>query len=90
MDVDANFSIEPVDRGSNWSRALPLLVFGVGLGMALARFAPRLGARPAGEPSGLGDLTRDELYQRAQAAQISGRSGMSKDQLIDALDTARD
>jgi DNA end-binding protein Ku len=33
----------------------------------------------------LGDLTRDELYARAQDAGIPGRSSMSKDELADAL-----
>jgi DNA end-binding protein Ku len=33
----------------------------------------------------LGDLSRDELYERAQEAGVPGRSSMSKDELIDAL-----
>jgi hypothetical protein len=33
----------------------------------------------------LEDLTRDELYERAQQADIPGRSEMSKQQLVDAL-----
>ncbi|TMM34702.1 MAG: hypothetical protein E6F93_02695 [Actinobacteria bacterium] len=33
----------------------------------------------------LEDLTREELYERAQAADIPGRSEMSKQQLVDAL-----
>jgi len=33
----------------------------------------------------LGGLTRDELYERAQAADVPGRSSMSKDELIEAL-----
>ncbi len=36
-------------------------------------------------PSRLEDLTREELYARAQEADIAGRSEMSKAQLIDAL-----
>ena len=35
--------------------------------------------------SGLEDLTRDELYERAQKEDVPGRSSMSKDELIDAL-----
>jgi hemerythrin superfamily protein len=31
------------------------------------------------------DLTRDELYERARAADIPGRSNMTKDQLAEAL-----
>jgi hypothetical protein len=33
----------------------------------------------------LDELTKDELYERAQAADIEGRSTMSKDELIRAL-----
>ena len=33
----------------------------------------------------LGELSRDELYERAQEAGVPGRSSMSKDELIDAL-----
>jgi DNA end-binding protein Ku len=35
--------------------------------------------------SGLEDLSRDELYERAQKEDVPGRSSMSKDELIDAL-----
>ena len=33
----------------------------------------------------LDDLTKEELYERAQAADIEGRSTMSKDELLRAL-----
>jgi hypothetical protein len=36
------------------------------------------------EPA-LDELTKEELYERAQAADIEGRSTMSKDELIRAL-----
>jgi Rho termination factor, N-terminal domain len=36
----------------------------------------------------LEDLTKDELYQRAQEADIQGRGHMSKDDLINALKEA--
>lgn len=43
-------------------------------------------ARPAGRRTqSLEDMTKDELYARAQAAEIPGRSEMSKDQLVAAL-----
>jgi DNA end-binding protein Ku len=35
--------------------------------------------------AGLGDLSRDELYGRAQEADVPGRSSMSKKELIEAL-----
>src|SRR5215475_2720106 len=38
-----------------------------------------------GRPGSLEDLTRDELYARAQEAEIPGRSEMSKDELVKAL-----
>jgi hypothetical protein len=38
----------------------------------------------------LSELTAAELYRRAQAADISGRSGMSKAQLIAALQAVDD
>jgi hypothetical protein len=36
-------------------------------------------------PDALGDATRDELYEMARAADIHGRSSMTKDQLSQAL-----
>jgi DNA end-binding protein Ku len=33
----------------------------------------------------LAELSKAELYKRAQAAQVPGRSGMSKDELVAAL-----
>jgi hypothetical protein len=36
-------------------------------------------------PRSLDDLTKDELYQRAQEADIPGRSEMTKDELVAAL-----
>jgi hypothetical protein len=36
-------------------------------------------------PRALDDLTREELYARAQEADVPGRSEMSKQQLVDAL-----
>ncbi len=38
-----------------------------------------------GRPRALEDLTKEELYARAQEADIPDRSGMSKKQLVDAL-----
>ncbi len=37
---------------------------------------------------GLADMTKEELYQRAQVADIPGRSQMTKDELIAALEEA--
>ncbi len=38
--------------------------------------------------SNLEDMTKDELYERAQKADIPGRSDMTKDELIKALRSA--
>jgi hypothetical protein len=40
-------------------------------------------------PGSLEDLSRDELYARAQEAEIPGRSEMSKDELVEALRARR-
>lgn len=40
---------------------------------------------PADEPAPLDSLTKDELYEMAQEADIEGRSSMSKEELIKAL-----
>ena len=43
-------------------------------------------ARAARDQNGdLGDLSRDELYERAQREGVSGRSKMSREELIEAL-----
>jgi len=39
----------------------------------------------AGDGGGLEDLTRDELYERAQKADVAGRSSMSRKELMEAL-----
>jgi hypothetical protein len=41
--------------------------------------------KPGGRERSLEELTKDELYERAQAADIEGRSTMSKDELVRAL-----
>jgi hemerythrin-like domain-containing protein len=43
---------------------------------------------PEFERPDLIDLTRDELYDRAKAAGLEGRSDMSKDELVQALSAA--
>ena len=41
-----------------------------------------------GRASNLEDMTKDELYERAQKADIPGRSEMTKSELIEALRSA--
>ena len=44
------------------------------------------GARPSpSTPAELETLTKEELYERARVEKIPGRSGMTKEQLIEAL-----
>jgi DNA end-binding protein Ku len=56
----------------------------------MAALEESLKAAKGGGDSGGGDdlagLSRDELYERAQKADVSGRSSMSKDELVDALE----
>lgn len=50
---------------------------------ALERSLAEASGRSRGR--GLADLSRDELYERAQEADVPGRSSMTKDELVDAL-----
>jgi hypothetical protein len=52
---------------------------------AIASRARSSGSSDSSRPRALDDLTREELYARAQEADIPGRSEMSKQQLVDAL-----
>jgi len=47
------------------------------------------GRKPGGRERSLEELTKEELYERAQAADIEGRSTMSKDELVRALKARR-
>ena len=44
------------------------------------------GAGSTASSRDLAELSRDELYERAQKADVSGRASMSKDELVEALD----
>jgi DNA end-binding protein Ku len=44
------------------------------------------GAGGSGGAAGLASLSKDELYERASEADISGRSKMTKDELVEALE----
>lgn len=57
------------------------------IGEALEQAKLRRGAPPTPEPD-IVDLTRDELYAKAQDLQIEGRSDMTKDELIAAIKSA--
>ncbi|HEX6490086.1 MAG TPA: Rho termination factor N-terminal domain-containing protein [Gaiellaceae bacterium] len=58
-------------------------------GQQLHELARRIRSRPPGNgqarPRQLEDLTKEELYARAQEADIPGRSEMSKEELVAAL-----
>jgi hypothetical protein len=70
-------------RSSHRMRTAAVLA-GVASAGAVPVLRKRL-SRPGGGPRNLDDLTKDELYARAQAAEIPGRSEMSKEQLVAAL-----
>jgi hypothetical protein len=61
------------------SRTRPLL------GAGRARLGRRTSAQSRPDERPLEELTKEELYERAQAAEIEGRSTMSKDELVRAL-----
>jgi DNA end-binding protein Ku len=48
--------------------------------------AEATGKRPAGD-DGLAGLSREELYERARKEDVPGRSSMSKDELVEALES---
>ena len=61
------------------------------IGLAVATFAAMVGNRlmPRWRRNAeLSELTKEELYRRAQEADVAGRSEMTKDELIDALGRA--
>lgn len=73
-------------------RLLKGLLIGAGIGTALALLFKRQDGQPLLQRAirfvrrtRLEDLTRDELYARAQEADIPGRSEMTKDELLKAL-----
>lgn len=58
----------------------------LGVDVVSRRVFPREGASAGGNE--LSELTKEELYRRAQEADLPGRSQMSKDELVAALETA--
>lgn len=44
--------------------------------------------RPRGKPKGFEGLSKEDLYELAKEADIAGRSDMSKEQLVEALEAA--
>ena len=55
------------------------------MGAKLQQAKQRRGAPPVPESAVLAELTRDELYDKAQQLDIPGRSEMSKDELVAAI-----
>jgi len=60
------------------------------IGWVLAAFAAAIAVRyvivPRRRNAQLADLTKEELYRRAQVADVPGRSEMTKEELIRALE----
>jgi hypothetical protein len=69
------------------SRAAPWIVSRVKPLVDAGRSRIQGGAsrKPGSRERSLEELTKEELYERAQAAEIEGRSTMSKDELVRAL-----
>ena len=66
-----------------------LALVALGALLALRGLAFRTGAAPSGASVGeLETLTKNELYERARAANIPGRSQMTKAELVRALRTS--
>ena len=76
-----------------WGGAVFLLgLAATGAAFVASRFGrPLVGRARELVPAGFGrdapleELSKDELYERAQAADIQGRSNMTKDELVEAL-----
>jgi Rho termination factor, N-terminal domain len=66
-------------------RVFTLLATAAGNPQQLRDLVAALAGRDSGRPSTLEDLTKEELYARAQEAEIPGRSEMSKQELVAAL-----
>ena len=67
-------------------RNVTIVVVGVGSLAAAAQLRRRLtGSSNGSRPRSLDELSKEELYERAQEADIAGRSEMSKDELVAAL-----
>ena len=61
------------------------LLAGIGLLAALPQVRQRVTTLIGLRSQSLDDMTKEELYARAQAAEIPGRSEMNKDELLAAL-----
>jgi hypothetical protein len=89
-ESNAGFPARPdgkVGRTNQKERTVKRLAFGAILATLVAMVVKRLpldDLRRRLRPS-LADLTKGELYHRAQEADIQGRGHMSKDELIAAL-----
>jgi hypothetical protein len=85
-DLQQAYARFDAKRSRHRRRKLALLA-GVASAAAVPVVRKRL-SRPSA-PAKLEDLPLDELYARAQAEEIPGRSEMSKEQLVEALRSKR-
>ncbi len=79
------YDVLKAKRRSVWPRRLAVVGAVAGAGALLSRFGVDRHLREPTRARSLDDLTKDELYARAQEAEIPGRSEMTKEQLIEAL-----
>ncbi|CAN5577799.1 hypothetical protein BH11ARM2_BH11ARM2_24110 [soil metagenome] len=79
-----------LDRGETKEQAEEIAGRTVNKGRREDGRTPNRRTQGTGNPNHeLQDLTRDELYNRAKDQDISGRSRMTKDQLVEALHNSR-
>jgi hypothetical protein len=81
--AEAYARLEAKRRGNRLRTAV--VMAGVASAAGAVPLLRRRVSRQTGQPQSLDDMTKDELYARAQEAEIPGRSEMSKEQLVAAL-----
>jgi hypothetical protein len=81
--AEAYARLEAKRRGNRLRTAA--LLAGVASAAGAVPVLRRRVSRTNARPRSLDDMTKDELYARAQEAEIPGRSEMSKEQLVAAL-----
>ncbi|WP_369147761.1 Ku protein [Streptomyces sp. R44] len=84
--IEAKQSGETVEKAEPAAEATHVIDLMEALRASVKHARGGSGNEPETEPKGdLGDLTKSELYERAADAGIRGRSGMTRDELIEAL-----
>jgi DNA end-binding protein Ku len=77
-----------VDTGAEEEERVPDLMEALRASLSAADGRKNGKRRRGAGGDGLAKLSKDELYERAKKADISGRADMSKEELIEALEAA--